>query len=44
MKKTITLQQALEQIKKGHLSQLKGLDENDITHVLDDAGVAWLFW
>lgn len=37
MKKTITLQQALEQIKKGHLSHLKGLDENDITHVLDDA-------
>ncbi len=37
MKETITLQQALQQINDGHLSQLKGLDENNITHVLNDA-------
>ena len=37
MKTTITPEQALEQIKKGHLSQLKGLDENDFTHVFDNA-------
>ena len=37
MKKTITPEQALEQIKNGHLSKLKGLDVNDFTHVLDDA-------
>ena len=36
MKKTITPEQALEQIKNGHLSKLKGLDVNDFTHILDD--------
>ena len=37
MKTTLTLQQALEKIKGGHLGQLKGLDVNDITYVLDGA-------
>ena len=37
MKTTITPQQALEQIKSGHLNQLKGLDSHDITHIFDDA-------
>ena len=37
MKTTITPEQALEQIKKGHLSQLKGLDPHGFIHVFDDA-------
>lgn len=37
MKTTLTLQQALGKIKGGHLGQLKGLDVNDITYVLDGA-------
>lgn len=37
MKTTLTLQQALGKIKSGHLGQLKGMDVNDITYVLDGA-------
>ena len=37
MKTTITPQQAFEQLRSGHLSQLKGLDAHAFTHVLDDA-------
>ena len=37
MKTIITPQQALEQIKSGHLSQLKGLDAHDFTHIFDGA-------
>ena len=36
MKTTITPQQAFEQLRSGHLSQLKGLDAHAFTHVLDD--------
>ena len=42
MKTTITPQQALEQIKSGHLNQLKGLDSHDITHIFDDANEVML--
>ena len=37
MKTAITPEQALEQIKNGHLSQLEGMDEHDLTHVFNDA-------
>lgn len=37
MKTTLTPKQALEQIKEGHLRQLKGMDEGGFTHVFDDA-------
>lgn len=37
MKSTLSIQQALEKIMSGHLGQLKGLDVNGITSVLDDA-------
>ena len=37
MKTTITPQQALEKIRRGHFGQLKGLDEHDFTFVFDDA-------
>lgn len=37
MKTTLTLQQALEKIESGHLGQLKGMDVNDITYVLNGA-------
>ena len=37
MKTTITPQQALEEMRRGHLGQLKGLDEYDFTSVFDDA-------
>ena len=37
MKTILTPQQALEQVRSGHLSKLKGLDEHDFTHVFDDA-------
>ncbi len=37
MKTVITREQALEQIGKGHLSQLKGMDAKGFTHVFDGA-------
>ena len=37
MKTIITPKQALEQVRRGHLSQLKGLDERDFTYVFDKA-------
>ena len=37
MKTIITPKQALEQVRSGHLSQLKGLDERDFTYVFDKA-------
>lgn len=37
MKSTLSIQQALEKIMSGHLGQLKGMDVNGITSVLDDA-------
>ena len=37
MKTTITPQQALEEIRRGHLGQLKGQDEHGFTFVFDDA-------
>ncbi len=38
MSETITAQQALKQIKSGHLGQLKGLDVHDFTHIFYHAG------
>ena len=37
MKTAITPEQALKQIKNGHLGQLEGMDEQGLTHVFDDA-------